>query len=170
MKNPKQPLRFNHCAKGNRTGFTLVELIVVIVILAIISVVVVPNTSNLYKNANLKAGSDKIKDDLRYIYEYAISRHDTTWMVVDMANNSYGIYVGSSPTNRQLLEDPSSNSTGIYDFDTELSGVIITSVDFGGSNEFFYDWWGTPSSGGTIVLNNTKIIKVTDQTGYVHED
>lgn len=153
-----------------RSGFTLVELIVVIVILAIVSVVVVPNTTDLYKSVNLKTGGDKLKDDLRYIYEYAISRHDTTWLVVNVADNNYGIYVGSTPATRQLLEDPATNSTGLYDFDTELSGVAITGVNFGGSNEFYYDWWGTPSAGGTITLNNSKVIKVTNQTGYVHED
>ena len=151
------------------SGFSLVELIMVMAILGIVSVITIPKMGNLIISMRLKAAGDKLIDDLRYIHDFAIARHDTTWLVVNTVDNSYGIYSGPSVATRQLILDPSTNQQAVVDFDIDYKGVQITSVNFGGSNEFFYDWWGSPSNGGQIVLSNSKTIEVVSETGYVYE-
>ncbi len=150
-------------------AFTLIELILVMMVIGILSVIIVPKAGNLITNMRLKAAGSKLHDDLTYIYDYAVSKHDTTWLVVNITENSYGIFSGPSESERELILDPSTNRQSFIDFDEEFSGVQITSVNFNGGGEFFYNWWGTPSSGGQIVLNNSKIINVVPETGYVYE-
>jgi len=154
---------------GNAPGFTLMEVILVLMIIGILSAIVVPKMTGLITNMRLKAAGEKIMDDLRYIYNYAITHRDTTWLVVNINDNSYGIYSGPSSSQRQLLLDPSTNQRALIDLDVSYSGVFISAVDFGGSNEVYFDWWGTPSNGGKVVLNNNKTIVITPSTGYVYE-
>ena len=151
------------------SAFSLLELIMVMAILSIASVIAVPKVGDLITDMRLKAAGDKLMDDLRYIHEYAIARHDTTWLVVNTGANSYGIYSGPSVATRQLILDPSTNQQAVLDFDTDYTGAQITSANFGGSSEFYYDWWGKPSNGGQVVLNSSKTIVVVSETGYVYE-
>jgi len=153
----------------NSSGFTLLEIILVLLIVGILSAIVVPKMTGLITNMRLKAAGEKIMDDLRYIYSYAVTHRDTTWLVVNVNDNSYGIYSGPSSSQRQLLLDPSTNQKALIDLDVAYPGVFISAVNFGGSNEVYFDWWGTPSNGGKIVLNNSKTILVTPNTGYVYE-
>ena len=157
--------------EGGRKGpaFSLIELILVMMLIGIVSVIVIPKADNLLTSMRLKAAVSKLKDDLTYIYDYAVTKHDTTWLVVNITENSYGIFSGPSESERELILDPSTNRQRFIDFDEEYTGVQITSVNFSGNVEFFYNWWGTPSSGGQIVLNNSKIINVEPGTGYVYE-
>ena len=150
-------------------AFSLIELILVMMLIGILSVIILPKADNLITTMRLKAAGAKLQDDLTFIYDYAVTKHDTTWLVVNIAENSYGIFSGPSESERELILDPSTNRQGYIDFDDEYSGVQVTSVNFNGGVTFYYNWWGTPSSGGEIVLNNSKIIKVVPETGYVYE-
>lgn len=154
---------------NRKTGFTLIEVVLVITIIGIISALIVPKVDNINSSIRLRAATDKLKDDLKYIQRYAVSRHDTTWLVVNSGDNSYGIFTGSSSSNRQLILDPSTNTQAMIDFDDYYRGVQISSVNFGGNDEFFFDWRGTPSNGGYVVLNSTRIITVSTETGYIYE-
>jgi len=110
----------------------------------------------------------KLADDIRYAQYYAFSHHDTTWVVVDVSNNQYGIYVGYPSSSRVLIVDPYAHEQVLIDFDDEqYKGVGITNADFDGSEEFYFDHWGTPSTGGTVDFDNGKTITVTAGTGYV---
>ena len=151
-------------------GFTMIELVLVMAIISILSVIFIPKYSDTLDELRLLNCSDKIIDDLKLIYNQAIVQHDSTWFVADTSANTYGIYSGSSALTRTLVIDPSTNAAQIVDVDDLFPGVSITNADFGGSLEFMFDWWGTPSSGGIIVLNDTDTIYVTAETGYVHND
>jgi prepilin-type N-terminal cleavage/methylation domain-containing protein len=172
-------LRFTYSHLSNRKArlhfisdgqaFSMIELILVMMLIGVLSVIIVPKADNLITTMRLKAAGAKLQDDLTFIYDYAVTKHDTTWLVVNIAENSYGIFSGPSESERELILDPSTNRQGYIDFDDEYSGVQVTSVNFNGGVTFYYNWWGTPSSGGEIVLNNSKIIKVVPETGYVYE-
>jgi len=155
-------------SQNSFSAFTLVEVILVITVIGIIFAIFIPKVGDLVDNMRLKAARDKIKDDLRYIYSSAIARHDTTWFVVDVAQNRYGIYVGPSSTNRTLLLDPARNEASLLDLDDDYSGVVLTAANFGGSSEFYFDWWGTPHDEGLIVLNGTDTIFISG-TGTIYE-
>ncbi len=150
-------------------GFTLIELVMVMVIIGIMSAIIIPKVDNLNSSIRLRSVAGKLKDDLKYIQHYAVSRHDTTWLVVNSGDNSYGIYSGSSAANRQLILDPTTNSQAVVDLDNDYSGVSISSVSFGGDSEFYFDWRGKPSNGGQVVFNNSRTITVNSETGYIYE-
>lgn len=145
------------------------ELIIVILIIGIITAIVVPKFTGLLTSIHMKAAREKILDDLRYIGNYAISHHDTTWIVIDQNNNSYALYRGPSSSNRQILHDPSTNQNAVIDIGTLFSGVFISQYDFNGSNELYFNWYGSPSTGGNIVLNQQRVIHIVPGSGYIYE-
>lgn len=155
--------------KLGRDGFTVIEMITVMAIIAILSAIMVPKYTETVQAMRLMNAGDKIKDDLRLIYNQSIVEHDTTWFVADTATNSYGIYEGATPGTRTLILDPSTNLQNPIYLSDMFPGIALTNVNFNGNLEFMYDWWGTPSAGGVIELNNSLTITVVPETGYVYE-
>ena len=149
-------------------GFTLIELVIVILIIGIISVISFPKYANTVQSMNLRVATDKLTDDLRYIYNFAVTNHRNTWFSIDVGNNSYsyGIYNTPPTSDPVVLNDPATNQPAIINLDN-YNNVTITSETLGGG--FNYDWWGTPSNDGQIILNGTRTIVVEAETGYIHE-
>ncbi len=154
--------------KNLRSGFTTIEVIMVIAIIGILSAISIPKIGTLLEDIREKVVSERLVEDLNYLRNYAISRHDTTWLVVDAAQNQYGLYVGPTSGTRTLIPDPQTLESIVLDLDVEYEGVSITSASFGGSAEVSFNYWGTPSSGGTIVLDS-RTITLVPETGMAHE-
>lgn len=156
-------------AHASQYGFSLVELIMIIMIIGIIVVMAVPRIGNIIEDVNEKAATERLIGDLNLIRSMAISQHDTTWLVVDPAQNQYSLYSGPTGS-RVLIPDPETGDAITLDLDSAYSDVQITSVSFGGSSEVSFNWWGTPSSGGTIELNSgARTITLVAETGMVYE-
>jgi len=153
---------------SSKPGFTLVELVLIISIIGILSTIIIPKIGNIMDDVREKAVSERMVEDLNYIRSYAISHHDTTWLVVDAAQNRYALFVGPSAVSRSLIPDPHSLELDTLDLDIEYEGVSIASVNFGGSSEVSFNWWGTPSAGGSIVLDSRTITLIAE-TGMAHE-
>ena len=160
----------NFCLKNNHQllGFTLVELILIISIIGIIASIAVPKVGTLIEDVREKAVAERVVEDLNYIRNYAIAHHDTTWMVVDDTQNQYALFVGPSSGSRTLIPDPHTLASDTLDLDVDYEGVTITSVSFGGLKEVSFNYWGTPSSGGSISLD-TRTITLIAETGMAHE-
>lgn len=154
--------------KGNK-GFTLIELILAITITGIISVIVLPNITNSVTSVNLKLATGKLMDDVRYVQNYAVTNHCNTWFTVNVDSNyySYGYYATSPNIDPQLLTDPSTNQPGFINLN-DYNNVLLTSETLNGGLDF--DWFGYPTNGGQIVINNAKIVNIVDETGYVYEN
>lgn len=154
--------------KNCSDGFTLIELIVIIIIIGILSFIGIPRFQNTIDSINLKVASDKLMDDLRYVRNIGVNSHRNTWFNINVGLNSYsyGIYATPPLGNPQTLIDPTTNQPAIIDLD-DYSNVTITSETLGGG--FYYNWLGTPSVGGQVVLNNTITIVVEEETGYIYE-
>ena len=156
--------------KKHSSGFTLIEIIVVIVLIAIITFVAVPQMGNTIRTKRLFDAVEKLNDDLNYCRDYAISQHTNTWVVFDIVNNSYQMSFGAiPPPGSTPLYDPARNTTGSFTLNTDYIGVTLQSVSFAGLSISF-NWWGTPSEGGTVVLTNginTHTTTVNAETGYV---
>lgn len=151
----------------NRMGFTLVELVLVMLILGITSFIVVPKFTTAVDTVKLDNARHKLADDIRRARHYAIDHHDTTWVIVNVDENNYGIYVGNTD-NLELIPDPQTNTQHLIDFDdADFEGVDLTAVDFNNTDRLYFNYWGEPSSGGTVTLNQTTIITVTEKTGHV---
>ncbi len=155
---------------SRQSGFSIIEIIIAIAIVGILALTFVPKMEDALVAIRLRAAAEKMIDDIRYISSYAIANHDTTWLVVDTANNRYGIYEGPTAGSRTLLHDPSTNKAAQFEFQTHFPGVSITGADFDGDAEMSIDWWGTPSAGGTVTLNSSKVITIEPGTGYVYEN
>jgi len=70
---------------------------------------------------------------------------------------------------RVLLSDALTGASAVLDLDDDYEGIGISSVSFGGSSELSFNFWGSPSSGGTVVINGNRTITVVAETGMVHE-
>ncbi len=156
--------------KSHSGGFTLIEIIIVIVIIGIITIVAVPQMTNTLRTKRLYDAVEKLNDDLNYCRDYAISQHTNTWIVFNIATNSYQMSFGTTPPPASTpLYDPARNTTGAFMINTDFIGIALQSVSFAGLSISF-NWWGTPSEGGTVVLNNginTHTTTVNAETGYV---
>ena len=152
----------------SKSGFSLVELALIITIIGVLSVIAFPKIGNIIEDVREKAVSERIVADINYIRNYAISRHDTTWLVVEPAGNRYALFTGPSAGVRTIIADPETSATDTLDLDTDYPGVSITSASFGGGSEVSFNYWGTPSNGGSIVLNSRTITLVAE-TGMAYE-
>ncbi len=150
-------------------GFTLIEIIVVIVIIGIITMVAVPQMANTLRTKRLYDAVEKLNDDLNYCRDYAISQRTNTWIRFRIAQNRYRMFYGDSWGSRVRLIDPARNTTAWFRIGDDFTGVSLQSVSFR-RRRISFDWWGTPSEGGTVVLTNglnNRTITVNAETGYV---
>ena len=159
---------FNDKIKS-QSGFTLIEIIIVIVLIAIMTFVAVPQMSNTLRAKRLYDAVEKLNDDINYCRDYAISQHTNTGIVYDIGLNRYRLFYGTSWATAIPLIDPARNSNTWLTISTDYIGVSLQSVSFTNTRVSF-DWWGTPSEGGTVVLTNginTHTTTVNAETGYV---
>lgn len=150
-------------------GFTLIEIIVVIVIIGIITMVAVPQMTNTLRTKRLYDAVEKLNDDLNYCRDYAISQRTNTWIRFRIVQNRYRMFYGDSWVSRIRLIDPARNTTAWFRIGDDFTGVNLRSVSFR-LRRISFDWWGTPSEGGTVVLTNglnNRTITVNAETGYV---
>lgn len=150
-------------------GFTLIEIVVVIVLLGIITIVAVPQFTNTLASKRLYDAIEKLNDDLNYCRDYAISQHTNTYIRFGIANNRYRLFYGDTYATRVALYDPARSSAAWFTINSVYTNVSLQSVSFA-SNIISFDWWGTPSEGGSVVLTNgtnTHTISVSAETGYV---
>jgi len=152
----------------SNSGFSLVELVLIISIIGIIVAIATPKMDDIIDDVKAKAVSERLIEDISFVRNMAISQHDTTWLIVNQAQNQYGLWVGPSGS-RELIPDPHNGSSIVLDLDSAYAGVTISSANFGGSSEVSFNWWGTPSSGGTVVLNSSRTITLVAETGMVYE-
>ena len=151
---------------GTVSGFTLMQLIILTVILGILSVVAVPIITDTLGSTRIHTAAQRIVSDIQEAQSLANASHDSVWVVFDVVNDEYSLYRGTSVSERDIQKHPLTGDDWIISFkDPVYKGVDITSASFGASPELLFDSWGDAVSGGTVVLNNTLTIQVTELTG-----
>jgi len=151
-----------------KSGYSIIELVLIISIIGVITVITIPKLGDIIEDVREKAVSERLIEDISFVRNMAISQHDTTWLVVDQAQNQYGLWVGPAGS-RVLILDPHNGASAVLDLDIDYPGVYIDSASFGGSSEVSFNWWGTPSAGGGIVLNNSRTLTLVAETGMIYE-
>jgi len=150
-------------------GFTIIETIIVIVIIGIIAIVAMPRIANTIETKRLYDAVEKVNDDLNYVRDYAISQHTNTWIVFEPTVERYRLFYGNTWGSSSPLIDHARNSSSWFYIYNMFQNVGIQNTSFSG-NRISFNWWGTPSEGGTVTLTNgtnTGTLTVNPETGYV---
>lgn len=160
-----------YCSRGTKSGFTLIEIVIVIVVISIAALLAIPMMSSA-ASLQIRSAANMLAADLEYAKSMAISRGQNYSVVYDVNADSYKI-VG--PDGVTTIDHPVKKGFPyVVDFQNEsrLNRVDIVSADFGGTSPptVTFDCLGSPDSGGSVVLQAdsiTKTITVEPVTGFI---
>lgn len=159
-----------------RSGFTLLELIMVTVLVGILAFVAVPRMPNMAV-IRLDFAAQKMQSDIRYAQSLAVSSQRWTRLVFNDAGDNYSISIDgiddgvSNPGSWVTVLDPLTNNNFVVQLNSgDFVGVDLTQVIFNGSNnQLVFDKWGNPYSyggaGGVTVLSNPSRVRVSSSSG-----
>lgn len=138
-----------------RSGFTLIETVVVLVVLGLLASVAFQSLHIADEREGLAA--ERLSADLRYAQSWAMMSRNRTWVVFDTGANRYSLYMENpaSPgkAGRVLMTDPLAQAAFQVTFgDEETGGVALASPDFGGKTEVEFDPKGLAYDGDGIAL------------------
>lgn len=142
---------------GQRTAFTLVEMVVVVVIMGIFAGVTIPRFSSFISTQRAEASVRKITMDLEYAKNRAKNSSQSRTVEFNISNNTYRI-IGESDIDHPSTPYQVSISDPPYH-------AQLVSVDFNSTTKVVYDGYGVPNYNGTIVI---KVGTITE-TIYVNK-
>lgn len=168
LRHSRIERRAGHDYAGSRSGFTMVELIIVVAIIAIAALVAVPMMSSA-ASVQIRSASNMIAGDLEYARSMAISRGQKYSVVFDPGAESYKIVDEGGIVIKHPVKTASDY---IVDFKNNgrFNKVDIANANFNATTSVQFDCLGSPNSGGTVSLQagNTNVtITVEHVTGYV---
>ena len=150
MKQSRDSLQEFHYAM-RKSGFTIIEIIMVIVLLSILAFVVIARGG--YYPVKLNGAGEKLLSDIRYAKRLAMTNHRIYGILFDVSENSYTVYdYGEPPLDPEeepsAVEDPyrpgDPLTVDYQDEDGYYNGIEIISAVFGETNELRFDSFGVP--------------------------
>jgi len=175
LKYPQEKVRYlclgmdaRNSLRGIRSGFTMVEILIVVVIIAIAALTAVPMMSSA-ASVQIRSAANMIAADIEYAKSMAISRGQNFSVVFDENTESYRIV---DQDNNVIPHPVRKGFNYIIDFrnDNRLDKVDITNADFNTAQYVEFDCLGSPVNGGTVTLQAkgmTSIVRVEPVTGFV---
>jgi type II secretion system protein H len=150
------------CSAARRSGFSLVEVVVVTLIMGILAAAATPSFYRSLRFNRLESASRRVKLDLEQSRHAARMKSQTQSMTFT-GGTTYAISSGvteldsnSQPYTVDLAQSP-------YEMDS-------VTVAFGGPTVVSFDGYGTASVSGTIVLqlgSNTRTITLDKTNGSI---
>jgi type II secretion system protein H len=144
-----------------RSGFTLIELVVVVLIMGIMAAAAAPRYSEAMASYRVNAAANRVAADLRMIRQYARKTSVVQSVQFDAVANSY-----TAPSMPDLNQP-----SVAYAVNLTASEYVadVTSATFGGGSTIQFDIYGRPNQTGSVSLqsgNRTRTISV-DAVGNV---
>ena len=135
-------------------AFSLGELIIVVAVTAILAMIAVPRFGSSIAIHRANAAAQRIAADLSYARQRARMSSAAQRLVFDVASNTYEI-IGAADMDRSGEPYVVSLSEPPYE-------AVIVSVDFGGDGEVVFDGYGSPDSGGQVVIRVGDFVRQID--------
>jgi prepilin-type N-terminal cleavage/methylation domain-containing protein len=151
--------------KTRKSGFTLVEIMVVVVILALAMYAAAPMFSGAAE-FQIQSAANMVAADLEYAKSMAISRQQYYGVVFDPAGDKYDVV----DINDHVIEHPVKmgyDYTVDFSADGRLKKVDLVSTDF--SDRIYFNYLGMPclSKSDSNQLINSGNIRVSQKGGGV---
>ena len=132
-------------------GFSLLELVLVIAIIATVAAIAVPRYGGAVARYRIEAAARRIVEDLALARASARSKSAGVTVTFDVAANQYQL------SGVAALNDPLSDAK-LNLSDPPYHARLVSAV-LGGDNAVIFDGFGTPDSGGTIVIAGGAVTK-----------
>ena len=160
-----------------RSGFTLIEILIVVVIIAIAAMTAIPMMTSA-ASVQIRSAANIVAADLEYAKSMAIARGQKFSVVFDKTTESYQIFKDQDGILVPIEHPVKKGSNYIIGFrDKGLDKVDIADVDFNGTSTVKFDYLGSPYDAGTSPLNRgviklqaggkTVTITVEPVTGFI---
>lgn len=166
-----------------KTGFTLVELVMILLVVAILSVAMMTDLVSSLSSVRLEAARWKLKSDIIYAQNLSVTQGLNHGVIFDPDAETYSLY---SQTTDNIVNDPQTTNpfTINYTTDPSFKGIGINSASLGSptTNRLEFDSYGAPYFDdatvpanklivdGTIILGSggsTMTITITKETGKI---
>ena len=144
-------------------GFSLIELVIVAAILAIWAGIAVPRVANTLDRHRADAVARRVVRDLKYAQTRARITSSRQTVAFNCAQGGYEL-VG-------LADTDYAGHTYKIKLSDEPYRAELVQVSFAGSAQVVFDAYGSPGSGGSVVMrvgSHQRTVVVDGQTGQVN--
>ncbi|RJQ71937.1 MAG: prepilin-type N-terminal cleavage/methylation domain-containing protein [Desulfobacteraceae bacterium] len=147
-----------------RTGFTLVELMIVLSVFAILMSVAVPVLNNYISRHRFSGAAMDVLGNLRRARAAAVEKNRSVVFRVIVATGTYQAFVddgaGSGDVDSNGVPDNAGNNTKDGDEEVIVSGTLprgvsFSAANFGGNNNFRFDNRGFPFNNANVLTGGT---------------
>lgn len=152
-----------------RSGFTLIELVIVMAILTVVGSIALPRYTNSVSKHRVDAAARRIAADLSFTQRRARISSSTLKISFDPAHAKYTMSnEAGTRVGYDLRVVAEAGASGVVDLSAEPYVAIILSANFGDDAIIVFDGFGLPDSGGSVVVqvaNHKKTITVDAEAG-----